>query len=90
MSNYSSERAVLARRVREIRAEILGKYGTLFLSEAMGVPSRTWEMYEAGVTIPAEVLLEFIEVTHANPRWLLTGHGERYRSAPPGSKPHRA
>ena len=42
-------------------------------------PPRTWYNYETGVTVPAEVLLGFIEQTGANPIWLLTGEGPRYR-----------
>ncbi len=30
------------------------------------------------MTIPAEVILQFIEITEANPHWLLTGDGPRY------------
>ena len=42
-------------------------------------PRRTWYNYETGVTVPAEVLLGFIEQTGANPTWLLNGDGARYR-----------
>ncbi len=34
--------------------------------------------YESGVTIPAVVILRFVEITGANPRWLLTGRGDKY------------
>ena len=37
----------------------------------------TWRNYEGGVTMPAWVLLRFLEFTGANPNWLLTGQGER-------------
>jgi hypothetical protein len=84
MANYPNEKATLATRVREIRVDMLRTYGTLFLAEAMGLPSKTWEMYEAGVTIPGEVILQFIEVTKASPDWLLTGQGARYQPSPPG------
>ena len=43
------------------------------------LPARTWYNYETGVTVPAEVLLGFIEQTGANPIWLLTGEGPKYR-----------
>jgi hypothetical protein len=69
----------LAFRVQQIRREIFGEEGIPSLAEVMGLPSRTWENYEAGVTIPATVLLGFIEITGADPHWLLTGMGERYR-----------
>ena len=35
-------------------------------------------MVEAGETIPALIILRFIEVTSAHPHWLLTGEGCRY------------
>jgi hypothetical protein len=70
----------IAARAREIRCELFGVHGGPLLAEAMGVPVRTWLNYEQGVTIPAEVILRFIDVTDANPLWLLDGQGERYRS----------
>ena len=35
--------------------------------------------YEMGVVMPATVLLQFLDVTAVEPRWLLTGEGPRYR-----------
>jgi hypothetical protein len=72
----------LAARVREIRLETFGEDGVTPLSLAMRIPARTWENYEGGVTIPALVLLRFIELTGAAPLWLLTGEGGRYRDRP--------
>ena len=43
------------------------------------MPARTWYNYETGVTVPAEVLLGFIDQTGANPLWLLSGEGPKYR-----------
>ena len=34
---------------------------------------------ENGVTMPAWIILQFIEITGAEPHWLLTGEGERSR-----------
>ncbi len=45
----------------------------------MNLPARTWYNYETGVTVPAEVLLGFIDQTGANPLWLLSGDGMKYR-----------
>jgi hypothetical protein len=42
------------------------------------VPERTWENYEAGVVIPALVILRFVEETGVSPRWLRTGEGDKY------------
>ncbi len=47
----------------------------------LNLPARTWYNYETGVTVPAEVLLGFIEQTGANPEWLLSGEGSRFRHA---------
>jgi hypothetical protein len=58
------------------------------LAKQLKVPFRTWMNYEAGVTMPAEILLRFIALTNANPEWLLKGHGPRYRTGGPRDKPH--
>ncbi len=71
------ERISLAGRVREIRREWFGEEGVAPLAEALRVPERTWLNYEAGVTIPAQVILRFIAVSGVNPHWLLTGEGEK-------------
>lgn len=68
----------LARRVREIRSELYGEHGGPILAEALRLPFRTWCNYEAGCTIPAQVILKFIELTAAHPHWLLTGQGAKY------------
>lgn len=70
----------LARRVRLVREELYGAHGGPMLAAALELPFRTWHNYETGCTIPAPTILRFIEVTDADPHWLLTGEGERYRS----------
>src|SRR5262245_7411300 len=72
-------KASLSRRLREIRQEIFGEHGGPELARRLGLPARTWYNYETGVTVPAEVLLGFIEQTGVNPMWLLSGEGARYR-----------
>jgi hypothetical protein len=76
----------LAGRVQAIRRERYGEHGGPLLAEFLGIPFRTWLNYEAGCTIPAEIMLRFIAVTAANPHWLLTGSGTRYLPSdmPPG------
>ena len=74
-------KASLSRRLRDIRQEIFGDHGGPELARRLGLPARTWYNYETGVTVPAEVLLGFIEQTGANPIWLLTGEGPRFRRA---------
>ena len=80
---------LLASRVREIRLERFGNDGTATVAKAMNIPTRTWENFENGVTIPAWILLQFIEITGVQPYWLLTGNGERYR-VPSVQPVHRA
>jgi hypothetical protein len=68
----------LASRVGEVRRDLYGVHGGPILAEAMGLPFRTWLNYEAGCTIPGQVILRFIQVTGVDYRWLLTGDGEKY------------
>jgi hypothetical protein len=70
-------KASLACRVREIREFLYGENGVDALARALRVHSATWLNYERGVTMPAEVLLDFIEVTGVDHHWLSTGKGER-------------
>jgi hypothetical protein len=72
----------LASRIGEVRREIFGDDGVAALSRALGIPARTWENYEKGVTIPGWVLLLFVEQTGADPHWLLTGEGQWCRHPP--------
>src|SRR5439155_14591286 len=59
--------------------ELFGEHGGPELARRLGLPARTWYNYETGVTVPAEVLLSFIDQTGTNPVWLLSGEGPRYR-----------
>jgi hypothetical protein len=76
--DWTSVKNALAERVREVRQDLYGDHGGPLLAEALHLPFRTWMNYEAGVTIPAQVILRFIEVTRAHHHWLLTGTGPRY------------
>lgn len=76
-----SIKASLSRRLREIRQELFGEHGGPELARRLNLPARTWYNYETGVTVPAEVLLSFIDQTGANPVWLLSGEGPKYRRA---------
>jgi hypothetical protein len=73
----SNQRTEVARRIREIRQDLYGENGLPALAEVLNLPARTWLNYEQGVTMPAEVLLEFLEVTGTDPHWLRTGEGDR-------------
>ncbi len=67
----------LGPRLREIREDRYGEGGVAALAGALDLPAETWLNYERGVMMPADVLLEFIDLTGADTHWLLTGEGER-------------
>jgi hypothetical protein len=75
----------LAERLREIRTELFGERGGSEMARRLGVPIRTWYNYESGVTVPAEVLLRFLELTSVEPLWLLHGRGHKFRTGAPSS-----
>src|SRR5262245_45888884 len=75
------EKFALATRLREVRIELFGERGGSEMARRLGIPVRTWYNYESGVTVPAEALLRFLELTGVEPSWLLHGRGERYRAA---------
>ena len=57
----------------EDREELFGEHGGPIVAESLGIPFRTWLNYENGCTIPASSASSwFIELTRANPHWLLT------------------
>lgn len=70
----------LSERLREIRTELYGERGGSEMARRLGVPVRTWYNYESGVTVPAEVLLRFMELTGVEPSWLLHGNGSKFRA----------
>jgi hypothetical protein len=57
---------------------LFGREGVPHLADALGLPCRTWLNYEAGVIMPATVILRFVELTGANPSRLLKGHGPMF------------
>lgn len=69
---------ILAQRVTTVRTIHYGtsKDAMELVATETGVQLRTWMNYEAGVTMPATVILAFIHATNANPAYLL--HGDRY------------
>jgi hypothetical protein len=82
MNRHDDVQEDLGRRVCEIRTELFGEDGGPILADVLNLPSRTWMHYECGVTIPAHVILIFIEVSGTNPHWLLTGRGNKYFRGP--------
>jgi hypothetical protein len=75
-------KASISQRLREIRQELHGEHGGPEMARQLGLPARTWYNYESGVTVPAEILLSFIDLTGANPSWLFSGRGPRYLRGP--------
>jgi hypothetical protein len=73
----------VAERLRDLRIELFGDRGGPELARRLGLPVRTWYNYEAGVTVPAEVVLRVIELTAVEATWLLHGTGPKYRQAEP-------
>jgi hypothetical protein len=70
----------LADRLRTIRIEQFGEHGLSTFAQLLDVPVRTWYSYEAGVTVPAEVVLRFVTLTGVEPSWLLHGRGLKYQT----------
>jgi hypothetical protein len=73
----------VADRLRELRTEMYGERGGPELARMLGIPVRTWYNYEGGVTVPAEVVLRLIELTHIEASWLLSGVEPKYRHGSP-------
>ncbi|HEV3166819.1 MAG TPA: helix-turn-helix transcriptional regulator [Isosphaeraceae bacterium] len=75
----SVHRDAVARRLRQVRSFRFGEEdGVSELADCLGIATRTWLNYEAGVTIPGEILLGFIELTGVTPAWLLHGTGNPF------------
>jgi len=74
-ASWRDRRRSLAGRLRRVREEICGEEGVPDLARRLGVPVRTWRNYEAGVTIPGDVLLAFLDATGVDPTRLTDGDG---------------
>jgi hypothetical protein len=82
------DRLAFPDRLRRIRREAYGEEGVPQLALALGIPPKTWENYEAGVTIPGPIILEFICLTGVGVRWLADGEGDAYSAAPAERSDH--
>jgi hypothetical protein len=80
----------LAARLKEIRAELYGEDGGADVARLLKIPVETWRKYEAGSVVPAEVILRLIALTLVDPKWLLFGLGDKYRTHAPGDVADRA
>ncbi len=69
----------LSERLRDLRTQFYGERGGPDLARVLGIPVRTWYNYETGVTVPAEIILRIVELTAAEPVWLLRGEGPKFR-----------
>jgi hypothetical protein len=69
----------LAVRLAHLRIELFGKEGTPEMAKRLGIPCQTWKNYEAGVIVPAVIILMLIELTSVEPRWLLNGDGPMFQ-----------
>jgi hypothetical protein len=78
MDEQRQSHAALAQRVREVRRDLYGDSGGPILAEEWDLPMGTRANYESGVVIPAPVILHFVEISGADPYWLLTGLGQRH------------
>ena len=79
MLESAGEHSNLAERIRSVRMDLFGEHGGPVLARLLRVPSRRLARIESGGPIPARIILQLIEVTGANPHWLLSGEGEKYR-----------
>jgi hypothetical protein len=75
----------LSQRISEIRDQLYGEFGLETLARALEVPEQTWRNYER-VTMPAHILLKFLDITGSDPNWLLTGEGERFLARSAGDQ----
>jgi hypothetical protein len=78
MIESNSEFSTLSERVRAVRLDLFGDEGGALLASLLGIPERRVARMEMHGPIPGHIILAFIEVTGANPSWLLSGNGDRY------------
>ena len=72
-NDVRSIRRGLAERIRTLAREEFGEDGSRRLAALLGLPPRTLRNFEAGCTIPSEMILAIIHITGVHPNWLLTG-----------------
>lgn len=70
----------LGERLRAVRLELYGHNGVDELAQLLSVAPQVWRnVEEIGELITPAQMLDFVELTGANPVWLLRGNGPRYR-----------
>ena len=65
----------LAARLSALRSKLFADQGGPEMARQLGLPARTWDNYERGVTVPGHVILESIRLTSVETEWLLNGQG---------------
>jgi hypothetical protein len=78
MLEINGDHSSLSERMRTVRVELYGENGEFALARLLGMPEARLRRMESNGRIPAHVILAFIEITKANPHWLLSGDGEKY------------
>lgn len=76
-----SRKMMLADRLRARRVELYGERGGPRLARQLNLPARTWYNYEKGVTIPGEVLLDFLQLTETSLDQILHESVSRQKSS---------
>lgn len=72
-----SRKMELAQRLKQIRLELFGQRGGPELARRLNLPTRTWYNYEKGVTIPGEILLDFLLLTQVSLQRFLNGSDDK-------------
>lgn len=71
----------LGERLCAVRTERYGSDGVDALARQLGIAPQVWRNIEQiGGLITGAQLLAFVELTGANPVWLLRGEGTKYRA----------
>ena len=78
MLGPNGEYSTLSKRMRAIRVDLFGENGAFLLASLLGIPEGKLTRMEANGPISAHLVLAFIAITGANPRWLQSGVGEMY------------
>lgn len=83
-------RQAIGRRLAVLREQRHGPRGRSAMAEDLDVTAKNWWNWERGRAMPGEVLLRLLELTGAEPLWVLHGGGPRYRGARPRPWRHEA
>ena len=65
-------------RLASIREEAFGRWGKSAFARALGIPLTSYLNFENGRVPPMDVIVNMVELTRVNPRWLVHGKGKPY------------